>query len=93
MADQIRKDFERGIRAQKLLESDEWVEAWTAYRVRILEEIEKAPSDAQERVMHLKRLLTAANAAKGHMERLVKEGALAAKEIELEPRKRFRMFG
>ena len=45
--------------------------------------------------MHLKRLLTAASAARSHLERLMKEGAVAAREIDIaEQRSKLRrIFG
>jgi hypothetical protein len=78
---------EHGQAAEQLLSNPIWQEAWDAYRARILEQIEAAPSNNQDAVMHLKRLLTAATAAKAHMERIMKEGAIAAKMIELEESK------
>ena len=75
-------------RAAQILESDEWKEAFQAYKDRIFEEIEKAPSDAVERVLHLKRLLSAANGAKSHLERLVSEGKIAADSIDFEEKRR-----
>ena len=82
-------DREAGDNAKRILESAEWQEAWNAYRARILEEIEAAPSNGQETVMHLKRLLAAATAARGHLERMVKEGAIAAHNIQLDEKRSF----
>ena len=84
-----------GTRAHAILDSDEWKDAWNAYRTRIFEEIEAAPSNDTEKVMHLKRLLAASHAAQKHLERLVQDGKLAAKNLELDEqqRKRFRLFG
>ncbi len=84
-----------GNRANSILDSEEWKEAWNAYRTRIFEEIEAAQSNDTEKVMHLKRLLSAGNAAQKHLERLVMDGKVAAKNLELDEqqRKRFRLFG
>lgn len=83
----LHKEREQGQEAERILKSPVWEEAWTAYRARILEEIEKAPSSGTETVMHLKRLLAAGSAARAHIERIMKEGAVAAKMIELEDKK------
>lgn len=77
-----------GKRAEQILQSDEWQQAWDAYRQRIFEEIEAAPSDATDKVMHLKRLLAAAKAAQAHLERLVVDGKVAAANLELEDKRR-----
>ena len=91
----LYKARELGQAAEQILSSDVWQEAWTAYRGRILEEIEGARSNDTDTVMHLKRLLAAASAARAHMERLMKEGAVAAKSIEFQERqsKLKRVFG
>jgi hypothetical protein len=80
-----------GDRAQQLIESDEWQAAWAAYRQRIFEEIEACPSDADAKILHLKRLLSAATGAKTHLERLITDGKLAKLDLE-ESRKRSKLF-
>lgn len=82
------KERELGQEAERILKSEVFQQAWESYRLRILEEIESAKSNDADTVMHLKRLLTAAVAARGHIERIMKEGAIAAKDIELQERKR-----
>ena len=79
-----------GNRASHILDSEEWKDAWEAYRTRIMELIDEAPSDAVDKVMHLKRLLAAATGARAHLERLIGEGKVAAKELEFEETKRKR---
>jgi hypothetical protein len=83
----LYKEREQGQAAEQILKNPIWEEAWTAYRARILEEIEAAPSDKHDLVMHLKRLLSAATAARTHMTRIMQEGVVAAKMIELEEKK------
>lgn len=73
----------RGRRAASILESDEWRDAWNSYRDMLMREIENANPRDDESVMHCKRLLTAANGARVHLERLMSEGVMAGKEIEL----------
>jgi hypothetical protein len=91
----LYKDRELGQAAEQVLAAEVWQQAWDAYRARILEEIEAARSSDAETVMHLKRLLTAASAARSHLERLMKEGAVAAREIDIaEQRSKLRrIFG
>lgn len=79
---------ELGDKARMIVESEAWQEAWNAYRVRILSLIEEAQSNDTDTVMHLKRLLTAANAAQGHLEMIVKDGIVATATIEANDRKR-----
>jgi uncharacterized protein YecT (DUF1311 family) len=90
----VYKDRERGQDAERILASPIWDEAWIAYRARILEEIESAPSNQSDTVMHLKRLLSAATAARTHLERIMKEGQFAAKSIDLDEKRGLRkVFG
>ena len=91
----LYKEREIGQEAERIIGSQIWQDAWSAYRGRILEEIEAAPSNGQETVMHLKRLLAAATAARAHLERIMADGAVAVKMIELEERKKGlrRVFG
>lgn len=84
---------ERGQSAEQVLNNPIWQEAWTAYRLRILEEIEAAPSNNTDMVMHLKRLLAACSAAKGHMERIMKEGQIAAASIEFDNKRKVTNIG
>jgi len=86
MSTNLYKERELGQAAERILADPVWIAAWDAYRMRILEEIEAAPSDGEELVMHLKRLLAACSAAKAHLERVMKEGAISAKNIEFDER-------
>jgi hypothetical protein len=80
-------------RTTAFLNSEEWKEAWEAYRQRIFMEIEKAASDDDKKVMHLKRLLSAATQARTYLEQIVDEGKIAAELIEFEEQQRkFRLF-
>ena len=83
----LYKEREIGEEAQRILGSEVWQEAWEAYRANILALIEGAKSNDTDSVMHLKRLLAAATACRGHLERLIKEGAVAVHSIELEEKR------
>jgi hypothetical protein len=64
-------------------------------RERALSVIENAKSNDSETIMHAKRLLTAAAAAKTHMEALMVDGQVAAKTLEMHEKKPLlkRVFG
>lgn len=78
-----REIVAKAARAKKFLESEEWREAWRLYRERILSLIENAKSDDADTVMQAKRLLTAATAAKTHLEVLMVNGQVAMKTLEM----------
>lgn len=88
----VYTEREQGQRAEQILSNPVWQEAWEAYRLRILEEIDAARSNDTDTVMHLKRLLAAATAAKKHLERIMADGAFAAKTIELDEKKKLFRF-
>lgn len=73
----------RAARAKQFIESDIWQEAWTAYRERIIELIDKADSSDTDTVMQLKRLMASATAAQKHLETLMVDGKVAAKHLEM----------
>lgn len=74
------QERDRAFRAEKILQSDEWKEAFSTYRADLLAEIEL--SDDAERVMFLKAHLKAAKQAQAHLERLMAGGSIAVKEIQ-----------
>lgn len=70
--------------AKDILENALWIEAWDAYRLRLLTIIETADSNNTELVMQAKRLLTAGATARAYLELLVKDGAISAETIKLD---------
>lgn len=76
------EEVRRGEDARRIIESPIWLEAWETYRTRLLLQIESADSAEQELVMHCKRLLTAARAARAHLEAVLVDGKVAQKQIE-----------
>jgi hypothetical protein len=78
-----RTVIEKGRRSHQIIESDEWREAWDAYRAALMREIESCGSRDTETVMHCKRLLAAAVGARMHLERLITDGQVAEKSLEL----------
>lgn len=77
----------RAEEAQRILRSHVWAEAWEAYERRILEAMANADLE-QAKLVRLQGYLVAARKARGHMERIIQDGQLAAKEIELDERKK-----
>ena len=69
--------------AQQIIDSPLWIEAWDLYRSRLIQVIESCQSDNVEQVMHAKRMLFAGSAARKHLEAVMADGKLAAKDIEL----------
>lgn len=83
----LYKERELGQAAEQILKNETWEMAWNAYRARLLEEMERADSKQDALVLHLKRMLSAAAGARGHLERIMNEGAVAAKSIEFEEKR------
>lgn len=79
----------RAARAKQFIESDIWLEAWDTYRDRIIGQIESADSSEADKIMQLKRLWVAANAARAHLEALMVDGKVAAKQMELMQKRPF----
>ena len=79
-----REYAQRGREAAQFLANPLWVEAWEAYRTRLLEIIEATDSAQPEAMMQAKRLLTAGKAARAYLERLVIDGKIAAETIKMD---------
>ena len=71
--------------AKRILSEPVFKEAWAAYEARLLDEIANAGRSDTE-VLHLRALLVAARKARAHIERIMHEGAIAAREIEFQER-------
>lgn len=82
----------RAEQAKALLENPLWAEAWEAYRQKLFDVIDKTDSNEAETILQAKRLLAAGKAARGYFERLIQDGAVAAKTIELERQHRSGWF-
>lgn len=82
------KDRDLGIAAKAILESEVYVMAWEAYRARLFEELERIAGEVDDRAKNqLLARLSVCAAVKMHVERIMKEGAVAAKNIELDERR------
>lgn len=80
--------LKRAQHAKDFLASDVWLEAWDAYRSKLLSVIETADSNDVATIQNAKRLMTAGQAAKAHLERLVTDGRVAAESIEFAKREK-----
>lgn len=88
MSDQQRQEQAaiRGDKARRILETEEWKEAWNVYEARILDEFKACKSDDVSRMQQLKMLHLAGVAAKSHLESLVANGEFAKKDLEFKER-------
>ena len=85
------KEREWGQDAERVLKSEVWRMAWDAYRSRLFEEIEACagspmPAMARQREL-LDARLAVCRSVEGHLQRIMKEGAVAAANIEMDERK------
>lgn len=85
------KDRELGQEAERVLKAEVWGMAWDAYRARLFEEIEACAGSALPHMVRQREILDArlavARSVRGHVERIMKEGAVAAANIELDERR------
>jgi hypothetical protein len=85
------KERELGEEAARFLKSDAWTTAIAAYRARLFEEIEACAGSPMPHMVRQRELLDArlsvCRGVQGHLERIMKEGAVAANNIELDERR------
>jgi hypothetical protein len=74
----------RAERARQFLESDVWIEAWDAYRSKLIAVWEGSKIADQETREEAKRLLMAGQAARAHLEMLVRDGKVSAETIKVD---------
>ena len=91
----LSNEARRGDEARKILDNAVYKEAWSAYQdvlVRLLASADTPKDKADE----LRALLIGSHKARAHMERIMREGAYAAAQIEQENTKKMslaaRMF-
>ena len=85
------KDRELGQEAERVLKNEAWITAIAAYRARLFEEIEACAGSPLPHMVRQRELLDArlsvCRSVQGHLERIMKEGAVAAANIELDERR------
>jgi hypothetical protein len=72
----------RGDKARKILESEEWRDAWKVYSDKLVSEWKACKSDDVDRLQQIKMLQLAGEAAKSHLEYLLTNGEFAKKDLE-----------
>lgn len=77
--DEIKKADE----AERLLKNPILREAWASYEAILLNLLANADTSA-EKAVEIRGWLIAARKSRGHIERIVKDGAIAAEQIRLE---------
>jgi len=78
----LEETVKRGHRAKQVLETDVYIDAWQAYEARLLEELANVDR-TEEQAKQLRALLIASRKAKGHLERIMRDGTHAAHELQL----------
>ena len=71
----------RGEKAKAILESPLWLEAWSVYETRLLDEFKACKSDDISRMQQLKMLHLAGVAARSHLEAILADGKFAAQDL------------
>jgi predicted ArsR family transcriptional regulator len=79
-----RENVRRAEQARQILDNPLWVEAWDAYRQRLIEIWEESKPDEVTLREEAKHLLRVALAARRHLERLVVDGKVSAESIKIE---------
>ena len=86
----LDEERRRGNKAKAILEDEVYREAWGAYEARLLEELANADR-SEDQAKQLRALLISARKARAHLERIMRDGQVAAHELELlEKRSRFK---
>ena len=81
MALNLHDEAERGQQAAELLKSPIYREAWASYEAVLIDLLANANTPA-DKAAEIRGWLIGAHKARGHIERIVKEGILAAEDIK-----------
>lgn len=79
----VHDEVKRGDEAQRILADPLYREAWASYEAVLLELLASANTTA-DKAQEVRAWLIAARKARGHLERIVGEGKLAAEQIRQE---------
>lgn len=82
----VRAEAEKGEKAQRLLDSESWKEAFVATRQAILEKWAASPIRDQEGQHELRLLIKLMDDLEGHIKSVANTGKLAKAQIEEENR-------
>ena len=80
-------ETKRADEAQRLLANPLYKEAWQSYEAVLLELLASAATTA-DKAQEIRGWLIAARKARGHLERIVSEGKLAAEQIRQEEQRK-----
>lgn len=80
-------ETKRADEAQRLLANPLYREAWASYEAVLLELLASAATTA-DKAQEIRGWLIAARKARGHLERIVSEGKLAAEQIRQEEQRK-----
>jgi hypothetical protein len=80
-------EVKRADEAQRLLANPLFKEAWASYEAVLLELLASAATTA-DKAQEIRGWLIAARKARGHLDRIVSEGKMAAEQIRLEEQRK-----
>jgi hypothetical protein len=80
-------EVKRADEAQRLLANPLFREAWASYEAVLLELLASAATTA-DKAAEIRGWLIAARKARGHLDRIVSEGKIAAEQIRLEEQRK-----
>jgi hypothetical protein len=78
---------DRGVKAEKLLNDELLTEAFANVRENLLANLEEWPLDDTAGAEKLRMMLKVISAVRKHLEKVLRDGKVAAHELELERRK------
>jgi hypothetical protein len=78
---------DRGVKAEKLLNDELFNEAFANVRENLLANLEEWPLDDPSGAEKLRMMLKVISAVRKHLEKVLRDGKVAAHELELERRK------
>jgi hypothetical protein len=78
------EQIRRAEQARQIIESPLWIEAWECYRAKLLVIWEASKLNELEQREEAKRLLLAGQAARSHLEMLIRDGKVSAESIKVE---------
>lgn len=74
-----QQKIDRAERVRRMLGSEEWIQAWDAYRAVLMDTIETAADD--EKALQARRMLQVARQVRSHLELMITDGQVAAADV------------
>lgn len=88
----LERDLEQGAKAEKLLKDETLAEAFENVRQAIFQKIEQTPLRDHEGLADLRRMLKLLRDVRANLERALRDGKLAARELEIQKDRKVRLF-